>query len=168
MSFRRLQVPSAQGPSRIVIRSAADEPYSSVSREEEQRSQSVTPSVSEPGQTESTEVSDFPGYPQVDIDTEELKQRAMRAVEDVSVRPGYYGKIVVYILGGVVSFTVLKAIVAAVDSLPILPGFLELVGLAYTAWFGWRYVIFKSSREELLEELDDLLGRARGDKLDEK
>jgi hypothetical protein len=28
---------------------------------------------------------------------------------------------------------------------------MELVGLGYTAWFVWRYLLFKSSREELVK-----------------
>lgn len=108
------------------------------------------------------EEDEYPAYSAIELDAEAMKEQALRAVEDVGTRPGFYGKIFAYAVGGVVSITVLKAIVAAIDSLPVLPGVLELIGLGYCAWFGWRYVIFKSSREELLEEIDDLLGRTTG------
>lgn len=85
----------------------------------------------------------------------------MEVVTDVGARPLYYGKIVGYAVGALISFTVLRAVVAAVDSIPVLPGALELIGLGYTAWFVWRYVLFKESREELLEEIEDFLGRAK-------
>lgn len=85
----------------------------------------------------------------------------MDIVSDVGSRPLFYGKIAGYAVGGLVTITVLRAVVAAVDSLPVLPGALELVGLGYTAWFVWRYVLFKESREELLEEIEDFLGRAK-------
>ena len=100
--------------------------------------------------------------PSVDLDPEAIKERALRAVEDVSTRPGFYATIAGYAVGALVLITVLKAVVAAVDSLPVLPGILELVGLGYCGWFAWRFVIFKSSRQELLEEIDELLGRTTG------
>lgn len=96
-----------------------------------------------------------------ELDTEALKEKAMGVVSDVGTRPFFYGKIAGYALGGLVTITILRAIVSAVDSLPVLPGALELVGLGYTSWFVWRYVLFKESREELLEEIEDFLGRAK-------
>jgi hypothetical protein len=105
---------------------------------------------------------EFSSTPSVDLDPEAIKERALRAVEDVSTRPGFYATIAGYAVGALVLITVLKAVVAAVDSLPVLPGILELVGLGYCGWFAWRFVIFKSSRQELLEEIDELLGRTTG------
>jgi hypothetical protein len=55
--------------------------------------------------------------------------QALSAVEDVGARPGFYAKIAAYGVGAIVGVTVLNAVVSAVDSLPVLPGFLELVGL---------------------------------------
>lgn len=102
-----------------------------------------------------------PPSPEYELDTEAIKTKTMQVVTDVSARPFYYGKIAGYAVGAVVVLTVLRAVVSAVDSLPFLPGALELIGLGYSAWFVWRYVLFKESREELLEELEDLLGRAK-------
>jgi len=34
---------------------------------------------------------------------------------------------------------------------PQLPKLMELVGLGYTAWFVYRYLLFKDSREELVK-----------------
>lgn len=95
------------------------------------------------------------------LDTDVIRDKAMGVVSDVGTRPMYYGKILGYAIGALISFTVLKAIVTAVDSLPVLPGALELIGLGYSAWFVWRYVLFKESRQELLEEIDDFMGRAK-------
>lgn len=85
----------------------------------------------------------------------------MEVVSDVSARPLYYGKIAAYAAGSLVAFTILRAVVNAVDSIPVLPGALELVGLGYAAWFVWRYVLFKESREELLAEIEEFIGKAR-------
>jgi len=36
------------------------------------------------------------------------------------------------------------------------------VGLGYTAWFTYRYLLFKSSREELLEDIEELKKKISG------
>lgn len=95
------------------------------------------------------------------IDTDALMERAKEVASDVSERPFYYSKIVGYGVGAIVILTVLRAIVSAIDSLPVLPATLELIGLGYASWFVWRYVLFRESRAELLEEIEDFLGRTR-------
>ncbi len=47
-------------------------------------------------------------------------------------------------------------ILGAVDRVPIIPKALELVGLSYSAWFTYRYLLFKSSRTELIKEVEAL------------
>merc|ERR1712159_528125 len=42
------------------------------------------------------------------------------------------------------------AIIGALDSIPILPKILEVVGFSYSAWFTYRYMLFKSTRAELI------------------
>lgn len=53
----------------------------------------------------------------------------------------------------IVSVLVLGAIVDALDDLPLLPGILELVGIAYSAWFVKRYLWRAANRQELWEML---------------
>ncbi|KAI0564217.1 Cyanobacterial aminoacyl-tRNA synthetase CAAD [Gracilaria domingensis] len=95
------------------------------------------------------------------LDTEALKEKAMQVVSDVSERPLFYTQIFAYSAAAIIALTVLRAVISAVDSIPILPGVLELIGLSYTVWFFWRYVLFKESRQELLDEVEEFLGRAR-------
>jgi len=42
-----------------------------------------------------------------------------------------------------------------------LPKAFELVGLGYSAWFTYRYLLFKSSREELVEDIESLKKKIR-------
>ena len=44
---------------------------------------------------------------------------------------------------------------------PQVPKLFELVGLGYTAWFTYRYLLFKSSREELVEDIESLKKKIR-------
>lgn len=97
------------------------------------------------------------------VDSEVYIERMKTLFSDLSQRPFYYSTILGYVVGAVVVLTVLRAIVSAIDSLPILPGALELIGLGYTAWFIWRYVLFRESRTELLEEIEDFFGRTRSE-----
>ncbi|KAL8138606.1 hypothetical protein V2J09_004607 [Rumex salicifolius] len=45
-------------------------------------------------------------------------------------------------------------IVSAVDKLPVLPGVLELIGIFYSSWFVYRYLLFKPDREELVRTMN--------------
>ncbi|CAO2175321.1 unnamed protein product [Urochloa humidicola] len=44
-----------------------------------------------------------------------------------------------------------------------LPGLLELVGLGYSGWFVYRYLLFQENRKELANNLDALKKRITGD-----
>ena len=63
---------------------------------------------------------------------------------------------VLYAGGAVVLLWLASTVVGAVNAIPLLPKLLELVGLGYTAWFVYRYLLFKSSREELLADIEEL------------
>ena len=52
---------------------------------------------------------------------------------------------------------VVPTVVGAINAIPLLPKVMELVGLGYSAWFVYRYVLFKESRKELEQTVDDLL-----------
>ncbi|KAG2661314.1 hypothetical protein PVAP13_1KG497900 [Panicum virgatum] len=43
-----------------------------------------------------------------------------------------------------------------------LPKIMELVGLGYTGWFVYRYLLFKESRKELAEDIESLKKKIAG------
>jgi isoleucyl-tRNA synthetase len=69
------------------------------------------------------------------------------------------------IFSAIVSFMVISAILDAIDDIPLLPSFLELVGIGYSAWFTNRYLLKAATREELLATLQqtaaDVVGTAQ-------
>ncbi|OEL14008.1 hypothetical protein BAE44_0024973, partial [Dichanthelium oligosanthes] len=69
---------------------------------------------------------------------------------------------VIYGTGVFFAGWILSAVVSALDSIPLLPKILEIVGLGYTIWFGTRYLLFKENRDELLVKVDDLKRRIVG------
>ncbi|RZC45588.1 hypothetical protein C5167_038544 [Papaver somniferum] len=62
----------------------------------------------------------------------------------------------VYGSGALITLWLASAVVGAIDSIPVFPKVLELVGLGYTIWFSSRYLIFKKNREELFTKIVEL------------
>ncbi|KAL5211715.1 hypothetical protein ABZP36_022562 [Zizania latifolia] len=85
---------------------------------------------------------------------EDLKAK-WDAVENKSTVLTYAG-------GAVVALWLSSVIVGAVNSVPLLPKIMELVGLGYTGWFVYRYLLFKESRKELSDDIESLKKRVAG------
>ncbi|KAK9103799.1 hypothetical protein Sjap_021053 [Stephania japonica] len=70
--------------------------------------------------------------------------------------------VIVYGGGAIVAVWLSSILVGAINSVPLLPKILELVGLGYTGWFVYRYLLFKSSRKELAEDIETLKKKIAG------
>ncbi len=57
---------------------------------------------------------------------------------------------------GIIAVKVTLAVIAAINDIPLLAPMFELVGLGYTGWFVYRYLLTKSSRQELVQEFESL------------
>lgn len=55
-----------------------------------------------------------------------------------------------------------NGLISAIEKLPIIPQLLELVGLLYTGWFIYRYLLFKPDREELLKTVGETKSKITG------
>ncbi|URE19264.1 hypothetical protein MUK42_11541 [Musa troglodytarum] len=65
--------------------------------------------------------------------------------------------ILFYGAGTLVALLILSAIISSIDSsVPLFSKVMEVVGLGFTLWFSFRYLIFKENRDELISKLDDL------------
>ncbi|KAG8094337.1 hypothetical protein GUJ93_ZPchr0012g20626 [Zizania palustris] len=64
--------------------------------------------------------------------------------------------------GAVVALWLTTIVVGAINSVPLLPKILELVGLGYTGWFVYRYLLFKESRKELAGDIETLKKKIAG------
>ncbi|PWA84812.1 cyanobacterial aminoacyl-tRNA synthetase, CAAD domain-containing protein [Artemisia annua] len=51
--------------------------------------------------------------------------------------------VVIYVGGAVVGVWLASTVIDAINGLPVVPKFMELVGLRYTGWFIYRYLLFK-------------------------
>ncbi|NP_001235236.1 Protein CURVATURE THYLAKOID 1D, chloroplastic-like [Glycine max] len=72
------------------------------------------------------------------------------------------GSIVLYGGGALVALWLTSAVIGAIDSIPLIPKLLEVVGLAYTVWFTSRYLLFKQNRDELGAKIEELKGQIFG------
>ena len=70
--------------------------------------------------------------------------------------------VIIYGGGAIVAVWLSSIVVGAINSVPLLPKVMELVGLGYTGWFVYRYLLFKSSRKELAEDIDSLKKKIAG------
>ncbi|KAL3622193.1 Protein CURVATURE THYLAKOID 1A, chloroplastic [Castilleja foliolosa] len=64
--------------------------------------------------------------------------------------------------GAIVSVWLASIVVGAINSVPLLPKVMELVGLGYTGWFVYRYLLFKSSRKELATDIEEIKKKIAG------
>ncbi|CAN6465838.1 unnamed protein product [Victoria cruziana] len=64
--------------------------------------------------------------------------------------------IFLYGSGALVAVWLSSIIVTAVDSIPLFPQVMEVIGIAFTIWFGYRYVLFKRNRDELVAKLGEI------------
>ncbi|MBF2001748.1 MAG: CAAD domain-containing protein [Synechococcales cyanobacterium M58_A2018_015] len=69
------------------------------------------------------------------------------------------------ILGAIIAVKLLLAILGAINDIPLLSSFFELVGMGYSAWFVYRYLLKASTRKELGEDFNALKEQILGNKL---
>ncbi|XP_076916997.1 protein CURVATURE THYLAKOID 1C, chloroplastic-like [Bidens hawaiensis] len=62
----------------------------------------------------------------------------------------------------VVAFWASITVTNAIDKLPVLPGVLELIGILFSTWFVYRYLLFKPDRKELAEIIKKWLAEIIG------
>jgi hypothetical protein len=66
------------------------------------------------------------------------------------------------ILGAFIAVKITLAILDAINDIPLLAPLFELVGLAYTGWFVYRYMLKESTRQELVTEFEALKTQIMG------
>lgn len=54
----------------------------------------------------------------------------------------------------IVTLRVGLAVLGAINAIPLVKPIFELIGVGYTGWFAYRYLLTSSSRKELAENLD--------------
>jgi hypothetical protein len=55
-----------------------------------------------------------------------------------------------------VTLRVLLALIDAINDIPLLSPIFEVIGISYSTWFIFRYLVKSSTRQELLTEISSL------------
>lgn len=110
--------------------------------------------------------------PMASSDNEQWREIGEKAYSFLSALPEYLGKFFAeyqkpivplgLIFGSIVSVKLTLALLSAVNDIPLLEPSFELIGLSYTIWFVYRYLLKASNRQELSQEIDKLKGQVVG------
>ena len=68
------------------------------------------------------------------------------------------------VFGALVAIKLTFAILASINDIPVLAPTMELIGLIYTGWFIYRYLLKASNRSELLSNLGAVKDQITGNK----
>jgi hypothetical protein len=100
------------------------------------------------------------------------KEYGARVAEFIQALPGYVTRFFEENKGplGTIGLIVLLlvtvrltlALVDAIDDIPLVAPTLELIGLGYTGWFVYRYLLRAANRQELYKEIDTLKAQVLG------
>ncbi|ANV85088.1 hypothetical protein AWQ21_12295 [Picosynechococcus sp. PCC 7003] len=118
--------------------------------------------------------NEAPG-PMTSPQTEQPWQEAVKPITDfLSELPEELGKFfadykqplitVGLIVAALITVKLTFALIGAINDIPLLAPTFELIGISYTAWFVYRYLLKASNRDELLAEFNSLKSQVLGKK----
>ncbi|WOG92137.1 hypothetical protein DCAR_0311396 [Daucus carota subsp. sativus] len=64
--------------------------------------------------------------------------------------------LLVYGVGSLITLWLTSAVVVSIDSIPVFPKLMEVIGLGYSLWFATRYLLFKKNRDELVAKFEEI------------
>ncbi len=70
--------------------------------------------------------------------------------------------IVVLIVSAIITLKVTLAAIDAINDIPLLSPLFELIGIGYSAWFVYRYLLRAATRQELSSEIKSLKNQVVG------
>ena len=62
----------------------------------------------------------------------------------------------------IVGIAIANGVLSVINSVPFVPSLLEFVGLGYTGWFIWRYLLYAENRQDLTHDYQALKDRILG------
>jgi hypothetical protein len=114
-------------------------------------------SVSTSETSETEETSPTAGADQI----QQIKDQILSVLSELPAYAssffGEYQKPIVtvgLIVGTLITIKVTLAVLEALNDIPLLSPTFELIGMGYTAWFIYRYLLRASNRQELVAELE--------------
>lgn len=112
------------------------------------------------------------GVPETSSDRGEWQEWVQPVVDVISKLPDYlvafieqYKQpllVLAIFLSGIIAVKVTLAVLDAINGIPLLAPIFELVGIGYTGWFVWRYLLKVETRQELYGEFQALKSQVLG------
>jgi CAAD domains of cyanobacterial aminoacyl-tRNA synthetase len=109
-----------------------------------------------------------------DLSSANLPDGVRQALDILAELPTYLGKFyegnksavitLGLFFGVIVGIKLTLAILSAINEIPLLAPTFELVGIGYTSWFVYRYLLQASTRKELTDEIDSFKSEILGNK----
>ncbi|GLT70689.1 hypothetical protein SLA2020_427500 [Shorea laevis] len=93
---------------------------------------------------------------------EQIQTNVFLAKLNIKLNPEDTYPILLYGSGALVALWLASAVVGAIESIPLFPKLMEVVGLGYTVWFSSRYLLFKENRDELAANIEELKRQVLG------
>lgn len=66
------------------------------------------------------------------------------------------------LFASIISVKLVLAVLGAINEIPLLSPTFELIGLTYSGWFVYRYLLRASNRQELVEDINSLKDQVLG------
>ena len=113
-----------------------------------------------------TQAAPLAKLPPADQSTEQWQRIGTQVSTFLAQLPDYIGQFfntykqpitsIALILTAIISVKVVLAVIDSLNDIPLLGPTFELVGIGYSTWFTYRYLLKASTRQELSQELQTL------------
>lgn len=144
--------------------------YSNYTAESDDTTVIQTPEVVEVNNTDTKLLT--PQKLTTESSNSQWKEYGEQVSDFLSTLPGYIGRFyednkgAVLVVGGIlaalITVKLTLALLDAIDDIPLIAPSLQLIGLGYTIWFVYRYLLKASTRQELGQELNALKEQVLG------
>jgi glutamyl-tRNA synthetase len=145
-----------------------EEPTISVTMTSTNQPEPLTPETTET-QPESSFISETPAAEQSGIQWDAIKEQIVSILSDF---PEFVGKfyqeykqpitVIGLIVATVITLKVVLGLVDVINDIPLLSPSFQLIGVAYSAWFIYRYLLRATTRQELSQNLQNLISEILG------
>lgn len=140
---------------------------------EQQQRESINASLSQGTLAlEGVDTANLPKLPPAAEPESQLQQISRQVSEFLEQLPEYLSSFfrdykqplitVALILAAIVTAKIVLAVLNAINGTPLLSPLFELIGISYTTWFIFRYLLKASTRQELADEIQSLKSQFLG------
>ncbi|MGD1807423.1 CAAD domain-containing protein [Dapis sp. BLCC M126] len=121
--------------------------------------------------TEAGSLAKMPNSEETSDQFQDIKNQVLEILSELpAIITGFFGQyqkpIVTLglILAVIITLKVMLAVVESLNDIPLLAPTFELIGIVYSGWFVYRYLLRASNRQELSAELQAWKDQLLGDK----